>query len=126
MQANFGTAVVAAFQTLMELTAAKASMVQFVFYGGYATMAVPAALFIRKYSYKSGILEMEIYIFGTRLVMIIDTPLGFDLDTALSRLATLPRQQEWETYMSVFQECSADATSADKWQPMERMFHLYE
>jgi L-rhamnose mutarotase len=50
----------------------------------------------------------------------------FDLDTALSHLATLPRQQEWETYMSVFQDCSADATSADKWQPMERMFHLYE
>ena len=48
--------MVAAFQTLMELTAAKASMVQFAFYGGYATMAVPAALFIRKYSYKSGIL----------------------------------------------------------------------
>ena len=48
--------MVAAFQTLMELTAAKASMVQFTFYGGYATMAIPAALFIRKYSYKSGIL----------------------------------------------------------------------
>lgn len=73
-----------------------------------------------------GILEMEIYILSTRLVMIIDTPPGFDLDTALSHLATLPRQQEWETYMSVFQECSADATPADKWQPMERMFHLYD
>lgn len=48
--------MVAAFQTLMELSAAKASLVQFAFYGGYATMAVPAALFIRKYSYKSGIL----------------------------------------------------------------------
>jgi len=48
--------MVAAFQTVMELSAAKASMVQFAFYGGYATMAVPAALFIRKYSYKSGIL----------------------------------------------------------------------
>ena len=48
--------MVAAFQTLMELTAAKASLVQFAFYGGYATMAIPAALFIRKYSYKSGIL----------------------------------------------------------------------
>ena len=48
--------MVAAFQTLMELTAAKASMVQFAFYGGYATMAIPAALFIKKYSYKSGIL----------------------------------------------------------------------
>ena len=48
--------MVAAFQTLMELPAAKASLIQFAFYGGYATMAIPAALFIRKYSYKSGIL----------------------------------------------------------------------
>ena len=48
--------MVAAFQTVMELSAAKASMVQFAFYGGYATMAIPAALFIRKYSYKWGIL----------------------------------------------------------------------
>lgn len=48
--------MVAAFQTLMELSAAKASMVQFAFYGGYATMAVPAALFIRRYSYKVGVL----------------------------------------------------------------------
>lgn len=48
--------MVAAFQTVMELSAAKASMVQFAFYGGYATMAIPAALFIRKYNYKSGVL----------------------------------------------------------------------
>ena len=48
--------MVAAFQTVMELSAAKASMVQFAFYGGYATMAIPAALFIRRYSYKSGVL----------------------------------------------------------------------
>ena len=48
--------LVAAFQTLMELPASKAAWVQCAFYGGYATMAVPAALFIRRYSYKSGIL----------------------------------------------------------------------
>lgn len=48
--------MVAAFQTVMELSAAKASMIQFAFYGGYATMAIPAALFIRRYNYKSGIL----------------------------------------------------------------------
>ena len=48
--------MVAAFQTVMELSATEASMVQFAFYGGYATMAVPAALFIRRYSYKRGIL----------------------------------------------------------------------
>lgn len=60
--------MVAAFQTLMELTAAKASMVQFAFYGGYATMAIPAALFIRKYSYKSGILlGLALYAIGAFL-----------------------------------------------------------
>lgn len=48
--------MVAAFQTVMELSAFEASWVQFAFYGGYATMAIPAALFIRKFSYKSGIL----------------------------------------------------------------------
>ena len=48
--------MVAAFQTIMELSAAKASLVQFAFYGGYATMALPAALFVKRYSYKSGIL----------------------------------------------------------------------
>ena len=60
--------MVAAFQTVMELSAAKASMVQFAFYGGYATMAVPAALFIRKYSYKSGImLGLTLYAGGAFL-----------------------------------------------------------
>ncbi len=53
-----------------------------------------------------GILEMEIYILGTRLVMIVDTPLDFDWDTAMARLATLPRQQEWEDYMAMFQQCA--------------------
>lgn len=48
--------MVAAFQTVMNLSASKASMVQFAFYGGYATMAIPAALFIRRYSYKKAIL----------------------------------------------------------------------
>ena len=62
--------MVAAFQTLMELTAAKASMVQFAFYGGYATMAIPAALFIRKYSYKKGILlGLALYAIGAFLFM---------------------------------------------------------
>ena len=60
--------MVAAFQTLMELPAAKASLIQFAFYGGYATMAVPAALFIRKYSYKRGILlGLALYAIGAFL-----------------------------------------------------------
>jgi FHS family L-fucose permease-like MFS transporter len=60
--------MVAAFQTVMELSAAKASLIQFAFYGGYATMAIPAALFIRRYSYKSGILlGLALYAIGAFL-----------------------------------------------------------
>ena len=60
--------MVAAFQTLMELPAAKASLIQFAFYGGYATMAIPAALFIRRYSYKWGILlGLALYAIGAFL-----------------------------------------------------------
>ena len=73
-----------------------------------------------------GILEMEIYILGTRLFMIVETPLDFDWETAMARLATLPRQAEWEAYMSIFQQADATATSAEKWQLMDHMFYLYK
>ena len=73
-----------------------------------------------------GILEMEIYILGTRLFMIVETPLDFDWETTMARLATLPRQAEWEAYMSIFQQADATATSAEKWQLMDRMFYLYK
>ena len=60
--------MVAAFQTLMELPASQASLIQFAFYGGYATMAIPAALFIRRYNYKSGILlGLALYAVGAFL-----------------------------------------------------------
>jgi len=48
--------MVAAFQTIMEIPVSEAALVQFAFYGGYGTMAIPAALFVRRFSYKKGIL----------------------------------------------------------------------
>lgn len=49
-----------------------------------------------------GILEMEIYILGTTLVMIVDTPPDFNWEEAMARLATLPRQAEWEAFVAKF------------------------
>ena len=67
---DFTNPMVAAFRTVMELSNFKASMIQFAFYGGYATMAIPAALFIRKYSYKGGILVgLALYAAGAILSM---------------------------------------------------------
>lgn len=48
--------MVAAFKTSMEISNFEAAFVQFAFYGGYATMAIPAALFVRRFSYKAAIL----------------------------------------------------------------------
>ena len=73
-----------------------------------------------------GILEMEIYILGTRLFMIVETPPDFDWDVAMAKLDTLPRQAEWEAYVSMFQQCRPGSTSSEKWQMMDRMFYLYE
>ena len=72
-----------------------------------------------------GILEMEIYILGNKLVMIVDAPADFQWQQAMDKLATLPRQAAWEAFVARFQGCAADARSDEKWRPMERMFRLY-
>lgn len=60
--------MVAAFKRVLELNNVQASLVQMAFYGGYFTMALPAALFIKKYSYKTGVLiGMGLYAFGALL-----------------------------------------------------------
>lgn len=71
-----------------------------------------------------GIVDMEIYILGNQLFMIMDTVPGFDHDKAMKKLSKKPRQSEWETYVSRFQKTSADASADEKWQRMERIFKL--
>lgn len=73
-----------------------------------------------------GILEMEIYLIDNKLFMIVETPEDFNWDIAMTKLATLPRQQEWEDYMAIFQDTAKGISSAEKWQLMERIFNLYE
>lgn len=81
---------------------------------------------IRKGIRSVGILEMEIYLLGSLLFMIVETPVDFDWETAMERLAHLPRQKEWEDYVARFQECAPGSTSAEKWKLMERIFYLYD
>ncbi|GMQ29650.1 L-fucose:H+ symporter permease [Algoriphagus confluentis] len=60
--------MVAAFKRVLELNNTQASWVQLAFYGGYFTMALPAAFFIKKYSYKVGVLlGLGLYAFGALL-----------------------------------------------------------
>lgn len=60
--------LVKAFKDIFLISNAQSSMVQFAFYLGYGIMAIPAAIFIRKYSYKSGILlGLALYAIGATL-----------------------------------------------------------
>ena len=69
-----------------------------------------------------GILDMQIYRRGRDLFMICDTLDSFDWDRDMAKLATLPRQAEWEAYVSQFQGADPAAPSAAKWQLMDRIF----
>ena len=60
--------MVQAFKKVLELSNSQAAWVQMAFYGGYFCMAIPAALFMRKYSYKVGILiGLALYAIGALL-----------------------------------------------------------
>ncbi|NRB51935.1 MAG: L-fucose:H+ symporter permease [Saprospiraceae bacterium] len=60
--------MVSAFKKVLELNNTQASWVQMAFYGGYFTMALPAAIFAKRYSYKKGILlGLALYAVGALL-----------------------------------------------------------
>lgn len=65
---NFTDPLVKVFKDVFAITNAQSSVVQMAFYGGYATMAIPAALFIRKFSYKAGIIVgLSLFALGAML-----------------------------------------------------------
>lgn len=74
----------------------------------------------------AGVLEMEIYLQGRRLVMICTLPEGLAWEECMARLAVAPRQEEWERLTARFQQTEAAGRSDAKWQMAERIFHLYE
>ncbi|MFZ0281719.1 MAG: L-rhamnose mutarotase [Bacteroidales bacterium] len=73
---------------------------------------------------EAGILDMEIYIHGTTVFMIMDTVPGFDHDKAMKELAAKPMQKEWEEYVSQFQQAGEKSATPEKWELAERIFEL--
>ena len=71
-----------------------------------------------------GIIDMEIYIAGTNLFMVMDTKPDFDHEKAMAQLAKLPRQTEWETLVSKYQETNHDESTGAKWRILERIFKM--
>jgi L-rhamnose mutarotase len=71
-----------------------------------------------------GIIDMELFLLGTQVVMVVVAPADFDWDTQMAKLAELPRQQEWEDYVASQQQCEKGLTSDQKWHMMRRIFAL--
>ena len=67
---NMNDTLLAAFRRIMSMSDLQTSLVQFAFYGAYFCFALPAALFVRKFTYKAGILlGLALYAAGTMLFL---------------------------------------------------------
>lgn len=72
----------------------------------------------------SGIEDMEIYLLGTRMFMIMEVDQTFSFERKAKSDALNPTVREWEKLMWRFQQALPQARPGEKWLPMERIFKL--
>lgn len=72
----------------------------------------------------AGVVQMEIYLAGNRLFMIMDVNDNFSLAAKAAADAANAKVQEWETVMARFQQELPQSTPAQKWVVMEKVFDL--
>lgn len=72
----------------------------------------------------SGITNMEIYRFGTRLFMIMKTDDTFTFERKAAMDAVNPKVQEWEQLMWKFQQAIPGSKPGEKWVFMDKIFQL--
>ena len=72
-----------------------------------------------------GVEEMDIYLLGRRLVMVVVMRDGLDYRTAFeTHASSSERVAEWERLMQSLQEPPAEARAGEWWAAMEPVFHL--
>jgi len=79
---------------------------------------------IKKSILDSGITNMEIYRFGTRLFMIMETNDAFSFDRKSAMDSSNPKVLEWEQLMWKFQQPLPGSKPGEKWVLMEKIFEL--
>jgi L-rhamnose mutarotase len=72
----------------------------------------------------SGIEDMEFYLLGTRMFMIMEVNESFSFEAKSKADQLNPRVQEWERLMGTFQKSLPQANPDEKWVLMERVFKL--
>ncbi len=71
----------------------------------------------------SGVVDLQIYLLGRRLVMVADLIDGADLRRAFAaRMASHPRVEEWERLMMSLQQPAPGASAGEWWTQMEPVF----
>jgi L-rhamnose mutarotase len=81
---------------------------------------------IRDSIFAAGILDMEIYLLGRRLFMIMEVADNFSFADKAAADAANPKVQEWETLMERFQQPLPESKPGQKWVLMERIFSLQQ
>ena len=74
----------------------------------------------------SGVVHAEIYLRGTRMVMVLDVGPGFSFEAKAAADAANPIVQRWETLMWTYQQALPGAPAGEKWQLMERIWEFGE
>jgi len=72
----------------------------------------------------SGIVDMEIYLLGTRMFMIMEVNENFSFEAKARADESDPKVREWEQLMWKFQQALPEATPGEKWLLMERVFKI--
>ena len=72
----------------------------------------------------AGIVDMEIYLLGTRMFMVMEVDDSFSFEKKAKADAANPKVREWEERMWKFQKPLAGAKPGEKWMRMERIFKL--
>jgi L-rhamnose mutarotase len=72
----------------------------------------------------AGVLDMEIYLLGTRMFMIMEVDSEFSFAKKAKVDLANPKVREWEELMGRFQNPLPDASPVERWQLMERVFEL--
>jgi len=79
---------------------------------------------IKQSIYDKGIIDLQIYRAGNRMMMIMKTRPDFSFDQAAEMDAANPKVQEWETLMWKFQQPLPQAQPGEKWILMDKIFDL--
>ncbi len=74
----------------------------------------------------AGVVDLEIYLLGTRMYMVMEVNEQFSFEAKAKADQENPKVQEWENLMWKFQQPLAGAKAGEKWLLMERIFKLEE